>query len=126
MGKTATVADVLAIIDRMSQETKAMFKKTDAELKALFKETGEQIQETNKQIKATNKKIRDLGGRLGEIAGYLVSPHLEEKFKVFTIFLDTLIIEHTLEEPGTGIIAEIAVFLSHGMVNQALRRPALK
>ncbi|MDR2633364.1 MAG: hypothetical protein LBC51_07050 [Treponema sp.] len=121
MENEATVADVLAIIDRMSQETQAMLEKTGAEMRAMFKATDEQIkatdkqiQETNKQIKATNRKIGELGDRLGEIAEYLVSPHLEEQFKRFNIFLDTCIMRHSLEEPGKGIIAEIDIFLSNG------------
>jgi hypothetical protein len=95
-GKTATVEDVMAIIDRMSQETKALFRETD------------------KQIKAANKKISELGGGGGEIIEYIVSPRLENKFKRSGIHLDTLIMEHTFEEPGKGIIAEVGVFLSNG------------
>ncbi|MDR0636911.1 MAG: hypothetical protein LBF87_07515 [Treponema sp.] len=161
MEKAATIEDVMAIIDRMSQEIKARSLETDKEIKETWKqikETGEQIKamsqetdrqfkarseetekqikarseeidrqfkarseeadrqlkETWKQIKETGKRISELGGRLGEIVEYISSPHLEEKFKAFGIFLDTFIMEHTLEEPGKGIIAEIDIFLSNG------------
>jgi hypothetical protein len=96
MEKTAAIDDVLAITDRMSQETKAMFRKTD------------------KQIKATNKKISDLGGHLGEIIEYITSPYLEARFKCFGIFFDTFIMEHSFEESGKGSIAAVDIFLSHG------------
>ncbi|MHB9293998.1 hypothetical protein Holit_03121 [Hollandina sp. SP2] len=139
MEKAATIKDVLAIIDRMSQEIKAMAQETDKQMretdkqiketdkqiktlsqetdkqiKAMAQETDKQIKETNRQIKETNKKIGALGGRLGEIVEYISSPHLEEKFKRFGIFLDTFIMEHTFEEPGKGIIAEVDIFLSNG------------
>ncbi|MHB9292034.1 hypothetical protein Holit_01122 [Hollandina sp. SP2] len=121
MEKAATIEDVLVIIDRMSQEIKAMAQETDKQIKALsqetdkqIKETDKQIKETNRQIKETNKKIGALGGRLGEIVEYISAPHLEEKFKRFGIFLDTFIMEHTFEEPGKGIIAEVDIFLSNG------------
>ncbi|MHB9294123.1 hypothetical protein Holit_03249 [Hollandina sp. SP2] len=128
MEKAATIEDVMAIIDRMSHEIKAMaqetdkqmretdkqIKETDKQIKALSQETDKQIKETNRQIKETNKKIGALGGRLGEIVEYISAPHLEEKFKRFGIFLDTFIIEHTFEEPGKGIIAEVDIFLSNG------------
>ena len=39
---------------------------------------------------------------------------MERKFERFGIKLDTIIIEHSLEEPGKGIIAEVDVFLSNG------------
>jgi hypothetical protein len=117
MEKTATVEDVLAIIDRISQETKAWFREMKDDLKNAKDETKEIIslfRETDKQIKATNKKISELGGRLGEIIEYIMFPHLENKFKRFGINLDTIIMEHTFEEPGRGIIAEVDVFLSNG------------
>ncbi|MHB9291259.1 hypothetical protein Holit_00332 [Hollandina sp. SP2] len=60
----------------------------------MAQETDKQIKETNRQIKETNKKIGALGGRLGEIVEYISSPHLEEKFKRFGIFLDTFIDDH--------------------------------
>ena len=124
MGKTVTIDDVLATIDRVSQHIDRVSQHIDQvsqqreddykELKALFKETGRQIKETDRQMKAVGKRISELGGRLGEIVEYIVSPHLENKFKRFGIDLDTIIMEHTLEEPGKGIIAEIDVFLSNG------------
>ncbi|MHB9293817.1 hypothetical protein Holit_02936 [Hollandina sp. SP2] len=154
MENAATIGDVMAIIDRMSHEIKAMaqetgkqikamaqetdkqiktlsqetdkqikalsqetdrqIKETDKQIKALSQETDKQIKETNRQIKETNKKIGALGGRLGEIVEYISAPHLEEKFKRFGIFLDTFIMEHTFEEPGKGIIAEVDIFLSNG------------
>ena len=118
MEKAATLEDVMAIIDRMSQEIKAMSQETDRQIKARSLETEKQFKamslETDRQIKETNKKISELGGRLGEIVEYISSPHLEEKFKAFGISLDTFIMEHTLEEPGKGIIAEIDIFLSNG------------
>ncbi|MHB9291176.1 hypothetical protein Holit_00248 [Hollandina sp. SP2] len=117
MEKAATIEDVMAIIDRMSQEIKAMAQETDKQMRETdkqIKETDKQIKETNKQIKETNKKIGALGGRLGEIVEYISAPHLEEKFKRFGIFLDTFIMEHTFEEPGKGIIAEVDIFLSNG------------
>jgi hypothetical protein len=44
-----------------------------------------------------------------------VSPHLEEQFKQqFGIMLDTIILKHSFEEPGRGIIADVDVFLSNG------------
>jgi hypothetical protein len=114
MERTATIDDVLIIIDRMSQETKAIFKETDGQMKAVFQEIETLQKATAAQIKETNKKISALGGRFGEIIEYITSPHLQEKFKCFGIYLDTFIMEHTLEEPGKGVIAEIDVFLSNG------------
>ena len=117
MKRAVALEDVLPVIDRMSQETKALFRETDAQIKetdARFRETDAQIKEMDAQIKATNKKISELGGRLGEIIEYIVSPHLERRFERFGIKLDTIIIEHSLEEPGKGIIAEVDVFLSNG------------
>ncbi|MDR1986969.1 MAG: hypothetical protein LBP88_08375 [Treponema sp.] len=117
MERAATIEDVMAIIDRMSQEIKAMAQETDKQIKETdkqIKETDKQIKETNRQIKETNKKIGELGGRLGEIVEYISSPHLEKKFKRFGIVLDTFIIGHILEEPGKGIIAEVDIFLSNG------------
>jgi DNA repair exonuclease SbcCD ATPase subunit len=92
------------------QELWALFKETDAK----FKETDVKFKESARQIKETHKKIGELGGRLGEIIEHIVSPHLEEKFKQFGITLDTVIVEHKIEEPGKGIIAEVDVFLSNG------------
>ncbi|MDR3114890.1 MAG: hypothetical protein LBU25_05160 [Treponema sp.] len=87
MGETVTIKDVLAVIDKMSQETQAMFEKTDkqiAETRAMFKESDLEmkamLKETDKQVKASHKRISELGGRLGEIIEYIVSPHLEKKF----------------------------------------------
>ena len=117
MEKTVTIDDVLAITDRVSQHIDRVSQQREddyKELKALFKETDRQIKETGRQMKATDKRISELGGRLGEIVEYIVSPHLENKFKRFGIDLDTIIREHTLEEPGKGIIAEVDVFLSNG------------
>ncbi|MDR2419447.1 MAG: hypothetical protein LBD79_10420 [Treponema sp.] len=143
MEKAATLDDVLAVIDRLFEkreadykELKALFKETDRQIKetaAQMKEkaaqTDAQIKETAAQMKATNKRISELGGRLGEMVEYIVSPHLEHKFTRFGIKLDTIIIEHTLEEPGKGIIAEIDVFLSNGEYAVAVEvksKPSIK
>ncbi|MDR2194460.1 MAG: hypothetical protein LBP19_08360 [Treponema sp.] len=119
MEQTVTIQDIMAIIDRMARETKAMFEETGKQLKETdkqLKETGKQIKamsrETDKQIKATNRAIGELGGRLGEMVEYIVSPHLEKKFKKLGILLKTHIEGHKIEEPGKGIIAEIDVFLT--------------
>jgi hypothetical protein len=106
----------MAIIDRMSQEIKAMVQETGKQIKAMAQETDKQIKKTDKQIKAlsqeTDKQIKAMAQETDK--QIKETNHLEEKFRRFGIVLDTFIMGHTLEEPGKGIIAEVDIFLSNG------------
>ncbi|MDR2808172.1 MAG: hypothetical protein LBB43_04095 [Spirochaetaceae bacterium] len=121
MERAVTIDDVLAVIDKMSQETRALFRETEvqqketfAELRALQQETAAQLRKTAVQIEETNKKMGDLSNRFGEVVEYIVSPHLERKFKSLGITLNTVAMEQVIYDDEGKRIAEIDIFMSNG------------
>jgi chromosome segregation ATPase len=70
--------------DRQMKETDRQMKETDRQMKETdrqMKETDRKIQETERLIARTNKQLGDLGNRFGELAEYLLTPNITEKFR---------------------------------------------
>ena len=104
-------------IKESRQETDRFLKESRQETARLQQETAQQIkesqQETDRQIKDINKRFGEYSNRLGEIAEYMITPNLRDKFNEFGYDFSKASRNIEIADKINNIFLEIDVFLEN-------------
>jgi len=102
---------------RFQQETAQQIKESQQKTARFQQETAQQIkesqQETDRQIKDINKRFGEYSNRLGEIAEYMITPNLRDKFNEFGYDFSKASRNLEIADKINNIFLEIDVFLEN-------------